>query len=188
MNTHYINISLLADPEFSYAHLLGALFTKLHRALVQLQANHIGISFPHHSLHPRTLGTVLRLHGNEAALQQLMTPPWLQGMRDHVQLTSIALAPPTQLHYLVQRRQFKTSVERLRRRRMRYTGETAEQVAVAIPHHIEQRPQLPFVQLRSSSTSQPFCLFIEQSVKHQQVSEGFFNSYGLSQTRTVPSF
>ena len=35
MTTHYINITLLPDPEFSHAHLLGALVAKLHRALVQ---------------------------------------------------------------------------------------------------------------------------------------------------------
>ena len=35
MTTHYIDITLLPDPEFSHAHLLGALVAKLHRALVQ---------------------------------------------------------------------------------------------------------------------------------------------------------
>ena len=35
MTTHYIDITLLPDPEFSHAHLLGALLSKLHRVLVQ---------------------------------------------------------------------------------------------------------------------------------------------------------
>ena len=84
MTSHYIDITLLPDPEFSHAHLLGALVAKLHRALVQLKADDIGISFPRYNLRPRSLGDVLRLHGTEAALQRLMELPWLQGMRDHV--------------------------------------------------------------------------------------------------------
>src|SRR2546427_3064350 len=36
MTSHYIDTTLLPDPEFSHAHLLGALVAKLHRALVQL--------------------------------------------------------------------------------------------------------------------------------------------------------
>jgi len=45
MTTHYINITLLPDPEFSHAHLLGALVAKLHRALVQGQTTDIGVSY-----------------------------------------------------------------------------------------------------------------------------------------------
>ena len=54
MTTHYIDITLLPDPEFSHAHLLGALVAKLHRALVQLQSASIGVSFPQYRLRPRT--------------------------------------------------------------------------------------------------------------------------------------
>ena len=76
MTTHYIDISLLPDPEFSQVHLLGALVSKLHRALVQLCADNIGVSFPMHVLQPLTkrgLGTVLRLHGEPDGLQALMS-------------------------------------------------------------------------------------------------------------------
>ena len=72
MTTHYINITLLPDPEFSHAHLLGALVAKLHRALVQGQTTDIGVSYPQHVSQPltkRTLGAVLRLHGTPEALQ-----------------------------------------------------------------------------------------------------------------------
>lgn len=58
MTTHYIDITILPDPEFSHTHLMGALLSKLHRALVQLQSSSIGVSFPQHvdaPLHQRTL-------------------------------------------------------------------------------------------------------------------------------------
>ncbi len=56
MTTHFIDITLRPDPEFSDAHLLGALMSKLHRALVQLRADDIGVSFPDYSLRPRSMG------------------------------------------------------------------------------------------------------------------------------------
>ncbi len=188
MTTHYIDITLLPDPEFSHAHLLGALVAKLHRALVQLGADDIGISFPRYSLRPRTLGDMLRLHGSDAGLQRLMAQPWLQGMRDHVQCTAQQPAPAGAALCLVQRRQFKTSAERLRRRRMRRKGESAEQAAAAIPDSIERRPDLPYVQLRSASTGQPFCLFIEQQAGQSATGPGGFNTYGLSQGAAIPWF
>ena len=106
MTTHYIDITLLPDPEFSHAHLLGALMAKLHRALVQLKSSDIGVSFPQHVNAPlgkRTLGAVLRLHGPQAALAGLMEQGWLKGMRDHVQLSELASVPSGTAHRLVLR-------------------------------------------------------------------------------------
>lgn len=191
MTTHYIDITLLPDPEFSHAHLLGALLSKLHRALVQRKASDIGVSFPQHVNAPlgkRTLGAVLRLHGSQAALQALMAEPWLKGMRDHVQVSDLAAVPAGVQHRVVQRRQFKTNADRLRRRRMARKSETAEQAAAAIPDTVERKPNLPFAQLRSSSTGQPFCLFVEHGVMQSQAVAGDFNTYGLSLSATVPWF
>ena len=191
MTTHYIDITVLPDPEFSHAHLLGALFSKLHRALVARAAGDIGVSFPRHVEAPssqRTLGNVLRLHGSKDALQGLMAQPWLQGARDYVQVSPLALAPSDAPHRVVQRRQFKTNAERLRRRRMQRKGETAEQATAAIPDVVERRPDLPFLQLRSSSTGQPFCLCVEHGPLQLQPVAGVFNAYGLGQEATVPWF
>ena len=191
MTTHYIDITLLPDPEFSHAHLLGALLSKLHRALVQRKSSDIGVSFPQHvnaPLSQRTLGSVLRLHGPQHALEALMAQDWLRGMRDHVALTPLAAAPPNAPHRLVLRRQFKTNAERLRRRRMARKGETAEQAAAAIPDTVERKPNLPFAQLRSSSTGQPFCLFVEHGALQPGAVAGSFNTYGLSQGGSVPWF
>ena len=188
MTTHYLDLTLLPDPEFSHAHLLGALVSKLHRALVQLRADDIGVSFPGHSLRPRTLGSVLRLHGPEAALAGLMASDWLRGMRDHLRQGAIAPAPADAQHRVVQRRQFKTSAERLRRRRMQRKGETADQAAAAIPASVERQPTLPFVHLRSTSSGQPFTLFVDHGSLAATPTPGTFNPYGLSQGATVPWF
>ena len=191
MTTHYIDITLLPDPEFSHAHLLGALLAKLHRALVQHGAGDIGTSFPQHvnaPLSQRTLGSMLRLHGPQHALEALMAQDWLRGMRDHVALTPLAAAPPNAPHRLVLRRQFKTNAERLRRRRMQRKGETAAQAQAAIPDSVERRPDLPYAHLRSSSTGQPFCLFIAHGPQLATAVVGHFNTYGLGPHASIPWF
>jgi len=181
MTTHYLDLTLLPDPEFSHAHLWRALYAKLHRALVQLQTSAIGVSFPQYQLKPPTLGPVLRLHGDTASLAQLMGTDWLKGMRDHVQIGALSPVPAGTPHRLVQRKQFKTSAERLRRRRMQRKDETAEQAAAAIPLHVERKPDLPYVQLRSSSSEQSFYLWIELGDLQAVPSSGGFSTYGLGQ-------
>lgn len=191
MTTHYIDFTLLPDPEFSHAHLLGALVSKLHRALVQGRYTDIGVSYPQHIQQPaarRTLGAVLRLHGTPNALERLMEQDWLKGMRDHTQVSGPSPIPDDAQHRTVRRRQFKTNVDRLRRRRMQRKGETAAQAAAAIPLSVERRPDLPFVQLRSSSTGQPFSLCVEHGPLLSQPAPGTFNAYGLGQEATVPWF
>ncbi|WP_369050236.1 type I-F CRISPR-associated endoribonuclease Cas6/Csy4 [Burkholderia gladioli] len=188
MTTHFIDIKLLPDPEFNEAHLFGALMSKLHRVLVQMSSDAIGVSFPEYSVRPRSIGRVLRVHGSADGLHSLMAQSWLQGMRDHVAIATLAPVPDGAMHLVVRRRQFKTNADRLRRRRMQRKGETAEQAAAHIPDSVERRPDLPYVRLRSASTGQVFCLFVEQGGAVSEQVPGAFNVYGLSQGATVPWF
>lgn len=188
MSTHYIEIRLLPDPEFSAAHLMGALYAKLHRALVQMKTQDLGVSFPKYSLKPRGVGRVLRVHGSLSDLQSLDQTQWLRGMRDHIDFMDIHVVPDGAAYRTVYRRQFKTNVDRLRRRRMKRHGETEEQAVAAIPAHVQQQPDLPFIQLRSQSTAQPFCLFLEMGPESDTSRQGSFNAYGLSSKATIPWF
>lgn len=188
MTTHYVDLKVVPDPESGPARLMGALYDHLHLALVQQNRSSIGVSFPDYSLSPRTLGTTLRLHGSQADLQQLIATDWLKGMRDHVRMKEIAAAPTDAPHRTVQRKQFKTSAARLRRRRMRRKGETLEQATAAIPSTMEQQPTLPYIHLHSRSTTQPFCLFIALGSLQATAILGEFNSHGLGGPATVPWF
>lgn len=188
MPNQYLDIRVQPDPETNAPQLLGALYGRLHLALVDQQRSDIGVSFPQYSRNPRALGNVLRLHGELQALQSLMQQDWLKGMRDHVRMTEISPVPEDVQHCCFTRKQFKTNAERLRRRRMQRKGETAEQAAAAIPASIERKPDLPYVHLRSHSNAQAFCLFIAKGRAQPQAEKGSFNSYGLSNTATVPCF
>ncbi|MGN8157448.1 type I-F CRISPR-associated endoribonuclease Cas6/Csy4 [Salinisphaera sp. SWV1] len=188
MTSHYIDIHLRPDPDFPAGQLMGALFSKLHRRLVELDMSTVGVSFPAHRIKPRDIGDHLRLHGSPTDLATLMASSWLGGMREHADIRELMPAPEQASHRTVSRRQFKTNAERLRRRRMRRHDESAQTALERIPDHIEQRVSLPFVQVRSSSTGQRFSLFVEHGTEQPQPTCGSFNSYGLSRTTTVPWF
>ncbi len=117
-----------------------------------------------------------------------MAENWLQGMRDHVQVSGVLPIPEVAQYCVVSRRQFKTNADRLRRRRMQRKGESYEQAVQAIPHSIERKPNLPFVMLRSQSTGQAFALFIAQSEVLSEPLQGSFNTYGLGQNASIPWF
>jgi len=188
MTSHYLDLRLLPDPETAPAQLLGALYDRLHITLVAARRDDIGVSFPGYAVNPRTLGNIMRLHGSAAGLATFAKPEWLRAVRDHVRIGAIVPTPAGAPHRTVQRRQFKTSVERLRRRRMRRKGETAEQVALAIPRIVEREPTIPFARLRSHSTGQTYCLFIAMGRLQAEPRIGTFNAHGLSLTTTIPWF
>lgn len=185
---HYVDLSLRPDPEFSSPVLMSALFSKLHRALVSLEADDIGVSFPGYALKPRTLGQVLRLHGTADRLQRLLALDWLAGMRDYIDSGQVSTVPPDAKYRVVRRVQPKTNVARLRRR---YARRHQVPLAVAeerIPDSVVQPVTLPFANVRSLSTGQTFSLFIELGDIQNEPVAGTFSRYGLATTATVPWF
>ncbi|NLR76969.1 type I-F CRISPR-associated endoribonuclease Cas6/Csy4 [Leeia aquatica] len=193
---HYLDIRILPDPEFAAPLLFNALYAKLHRTLAEQQRSDIGASFPGYALahrnaegkaQPPSLGTQLRLHGSDAALEALMASNWLHGMRDHLALGTIQPVPPGASYLRVQRKQARSSPTRERDRLMRRKGISEAEARQRIPDHRAQRLDLPYLTLNSQSTGQRFCLFITQHAAPQAAS-GIFNSYGLSPTATLPAF
>ena len=185
---HYLDLRLRPDPEFGAPMLMSALFSKLHRALVNLKANDIGASFPEHAHRPKTLGNVLRLHGEASRLEELIKLDWLAGMRDHTTIGTFAAMPEHVQHRSVRRVQPKTSAERLRRRHSKRHGVSAQVAQERIPDSVEQNVSLPFVTIRSQSTGELFCLFIEHGPVQDKPVPGEFTRYGFSATATVPWF
>lgn len=185
---HYVDLTLRPDPESAPAHLMSALFSKLHLALVAQRSEHIGISFPDVQAERQWLGDCLRLHGSPADLAGLTSIPWLAGVRDHVHATAVLPVPPGVRHRVVSRVQAKSSPERLRRRQMRRHGIDAAQALERVPDAAAERLNLPYIHLRSHSTAQPFRLFIRHGALQESATLGSFNAYGLSTSATVPWF
>lgn len=185
---HHIDIDVLPDPEFPAHQLMNALYAKLHRALAAKNSTLIGVSFPGFSLKAPNLGTRLRLHGDVVVLSALMASGWLTGMRDHVKLILPTRVPDTAQHCIVRRIQVKSSTQRLRRRLMHRHDLDAYEAHQRIPDSVARLVKLPYVQLRSTSTGQSFRLFIDHEKPQSHAIAGDFNTYGLSQTATVPWF
>lgn len=183
---HYVDLNLLPDPEFPIPTLMNALFAKLHRVLVQLNSSDIGVSFPAIAQHH--LGNVLRLHGSKSALEKLMQQSWLTGMRDHTEVGGLLPVPASAGYCRVARVQAKSNAERLRRRyQKRHPNESSDAVKQLMPDSIERRLELPFIRLKSLSSGQDFPLFIRQQPAADKQA-GLFNTYGLSQSATLPLF
>jgi len=185
----YLELRLRLDPELVPQHLLNGLYTRLHRVLVQLGSQDIGVSFPVYDDLKPNLGNRMRLHGSEAALQALMSTSWLNGMFDHLDMTSIRPVPQDTRYRQVSRVQAKSSPDRLRRRAMRRHGLDQQAAERRIPNSAAERLQLPYVTLGSRSTGQPaFPLFIRHGPLLSSPVAGAFNSYGLSHEATIPWF
>lgn len=182
---HYIDIRVLPDPEFVETVLMNALFSKLHRGLVAAGAGQVGVSFPKEV---KQLGDVLRLHGSQDALKTMMANGWMKGLRDYTEVSIIQLVPKDCQHRFVKRVQIKSSAERLRRRSIKNGKVSPEDAATRIPLSREKRLALPYLELKSQSTSQAFKLFVYQSEPQSEPSEGQFSSYGLSSNATIPVF
>lgn len=185
---HYIDLRVRPDPEFSTSQLLNALAAKLHRALVTLNTDDIGVSFPHHQTNAPSLGHTLRLHSSMPRLQELMRTNWLTGMTDHLIATEVRTIPTEVAHRVVRRVQAHSNVERVRRRQIKRHGWTTEEARQRIPDTAEQRLHLPWLTLRSVSTQQSFRLFIEHLPCQAEAMPGRFNAYGLSAAATIPWF
>lgn len=184
---HYVDIRVLPTPEIAEPHVLNALAGRLHVALTELQSDDIGVSFPRFQLDPPRLGNVLRLHSIRPRLEELMQRPWIRGVSDYVHVGTLSAVPQAVTYCTVRRVQVQSSADRIRRRQMRRHGWTLEEAQARIPDTAEGRLALPFLRLSSSSTGQLFRLFIEQRRSDLPV-QGLFNTYGLSQTATVPWF
>jgi len=186
--SHYLDIHLLPNPEIPAYQLLAALYAKLHRALVQLDTSRIAVSFPDYSQSPAHLGSRLRLIGPEADLHELLTLEWRKGIRDHIKVGPVAEVPANAVQRALRRVQAKSSPERLRRRQMRRHALTEAQARERVPDTVGERLKLPFVQLASSSTGQPFRIYLRLSAPAANHVIDKFNGYGLSGTATIPWF
>ncbi len=182
---HYVDLTLLPDPEFPRQQLMNALFAKLHRGLHDLQCSDIGVSFPEVG---QDLGGRLRLHSSVEALDRLMALDWLTGMRDHLDRSELTVVPTDSKYRCVSRIQVDSSPVRARRRLVRRHGVNLQEAMERIPDSAAKSCEMPFLVLRSNSSGQQFRLFIRHGPLWTNPTQGSFSRYGLSSSATVPWF
>lgn len=182
----YINFTVLPDLELTAPMLLNNLFAKLHRQIGKYGEKQVGVSFPLAT--ERTLGKVLRLHGSQNRMKNIMSENWLRGLSDYVSETSIQPVPSTVTGYRTIKRIQKKSAANKRKRSIAkgwLDKNTAIERIKAAPSDMLK---LPYIQLRSLSTQNTMRLYITHGKLQSTPTTGYFNSYGLSSRATVPWF
>jgi CRISPR-associated endonuclease Csy4 len=185
---HFLEVRVLPDPEIPVAQILNVAANRLHIALVSLRANDIGVSFPMFGLEPIGLGDRIRLHGTDDRLTALLKTGSLTSIRDYVAIDEVQPVPRMSEYRIVRRVQADASVDRIRRRQMRRHGWSEQEARERVPASSERQIALPYLRMKSSSTGQPFRLFIEHQECRPTPVVGQFNAYGLSVMATVPWF
>ncbi len=192
---HYIELTLMDNPDFNMYTLWSKVYTQLHLAFVAIQeSGNVGMSFPEYVYKEENgkafgfLGSKLRLFANdEATLQQLNITQALNRLSDYVHITGVRVVPKNVTYAIYQRHQPKTNAERLARRRIRHKPEISFEQAVKNYQAKTAQSNLPFVQFESLSNEHRFKLFIAKK-QADEACNGNFGTYGLSKTSTVPEF
>ena len=108
----YLDITLIPDAELPSTVIMNAVYAKFHKALCDLHATNIAISFPHYQT---TLGNLLRLHGTTEALDKLQRINWIGPMGSYCQIGKIQKIPSEVSFRIVSRKQSTMSPAKLRR-------------------------------------------------------------------------
>lgn len=180
----YIDIQLKPDAEMREAELSSKVFTKFHKALVTLNTNQIGISFPQVHL---KLGRLFRIHGEASLLNDLEGLAWLGSLSGYCQVGAI-IAVPEQVQYRnISAKKSNMSNAKLRRLIKRGTLDQDGLKRYKVKM-LSQGFEQPYLDLFSSSTGQIYRKFFDFSDLMSDPVEGVFDSYGLSRTATIQWF
>ncbi|OBU17878.1 type I-F CRISPR-associated endoribonuclease Cas6/Csy4 [Photobacterium aquimaris] len=180
----YIDIQLKPNAEMRETELSCKVFTKFHKALVKLNTNQIGISFP--QAHVK-LGRLFRIHGEASLLNDLEGLAWLESLGGCCRVGAV-IAVPEQVQYRnISAKKSNMSNAKLRRliKRGNLDQDGIKRYKVKM---LSQGFEQPYLDLFSSSTGQIYRKFFDFSDLMNDPVEGVFDSYGLSKTATVPWF
>lgn len=183
----YIDIQILPDAEMLENVLLNKVYTKLHKALWDLNSKDIGVSFPETKV---LLGRLIRVHSTAERLKELTAIKWLGGLSGycHSDYAEIRQVPTGVKHRTVFRWQHSMSESRLRRLVKRGSIAQDEVKAYKAKMFAKQMTTLPFLEMDSTSSGNHHRRYIQMSEIVDAPKEGKFDTFGLSKVATVPWF
>lgn len=180
----YIEITFKPDAEMPLNWLLNAIYTKLHKALVDARSTDLGVSFPKANV---TLGDTLRLHGQAATLERFSASDWLGGMAGYCKFSLIQPVPDTAQHRTVSRKQSTMTQSKLNRL-IKRGSISQEQMKEYRAKMFTKGLDNPYVELISGSNGQKHRRYIEFGPLLDNPIEGAFDQFGLSKTASIPWF
>lgn len=184
---NYITVSFEHCDDLPLAHQMASFYQSVHLFLADQKAQ-LGVTFPEMETQSAfRLGTKMRLHGESVTLASFVASSFLSRVRSPYTLSGIQDAPVGAVHRTIGRFQPKSTIQ-MRKRAMSRHNLTAEEAAARIPQESAQRSAKPFLDIHSFSTKQSFKLFFNIGEPKELPVEGQFNTYGLSNTATLPWF
>lgn len=181
---YYLDIVIKPDAELRLNILLNTLYTKLHKALCDLQASNIGVSFPNYQ---RTLGNTLRLHGSAQALANLQSLDWIGSLSGYCEKSEIRPIPTDVKFRTVSRRQPTMSLAKIRRL-LKRGSITENEVKNYKRKMFTKGLDEPYVELLSGSNGYRHRRYIEFGPLLESPIEGEYDQFGLAKTTTIPWF
>jgi len=181
---HYIDIKLLLDDEIPIYFVRNKVYSKLHKALFDLQATTIGVSFPQYKV---MLGDVLRIHGTESKLLELQNTNWIGGLSGYCRVSNIQIIPDEVTHRTISRIQANMTEAKLRRLIKRGTIST-EETKQYKAKMFSQGLDNPYLELESISNGHKHRRYLVFGDKMTEAVTGEFDFFGLSKVATIPWF
>lgn len=190
---YYQELTILPSEEVPVNFIWSRVYAKIHIALVEEQKGEpkgrIGVSFPRYRYDGqyRELGNKLRIFAaTEQELEDLAIKKYLKRYDDYVHITRVRKVPTTTRYACYRRKHAESGrLQKAKRYIKRHGGSLDEALAVFPADDFKNLP--PFIQLKSYSNQQPFCLYIAKEARNEEIDEGF-SAYGLDQHSTVPEF
>ena len=201
--THYLDLVLLPDEEVPIFFIRNKIYTKLHKAIHDLKATDIGISFPElkpakkDAIPSKVLGCVIRIHSTQEKLQQLQDLNWLGRLSSYCKVSEILPVPDKVDGYqTVSRIRQNMSIARLQKKIAHQKSKGYLKTADDIKAYEKQYKTKmfktgldnPYLELQSTSTNNKYRLYMQFGTPQKEAVTGEFNRFGLSKTATVPIF
>ena len=189
----YLDITLLPGADISQHFLWGKAYKQIHLGMVDKKMlnglSPFGIAFPEYNADACCLGMKLRLFAEDKmTLESFNTKQWLNCLCDYVHITSIRDVPKNIANYSrYKRKQSKSSLERLARRKAKHEAISFEQALESLKNRKENLLEAPFIKITSNSSGENFRIFIIKETTNELINDGF-SCYGLSATSTLPDF
>ncbi|MFZ2726961.1 MAG: type I-F CRISPR-associated endoribonuclease Cas6/Csy4 [Methylococcaceae bacterium] len=181
---YYIDIKIQPDAEMRENFLLNKVYTKLHKALFELKARDIAVSFPDYQI---TLGRVLRLHSTQARLIELQALNFLGGLSGYCKISAILPIPNLVQYRIISRIQPSMSLAKLQRLKKRASISENDSKAYKAKM-FERGLDNPYVEIESTSNGHLYRRYLSFGELMNESSKGEFDYFGLSRNSSVPIF
>ena len=182
---YYADINIKPDAEMRENVLLNKVYTKFHKALFDLKANDIGVSFPEVDTR---LGKTIRIHSNKPRLEELQNIDWLGGLKGYCNVSGIKPIPETGVKYRTVSRVQSLMTQAKLRRKIKRNNLSEEDIKTYKAKMFSQSLDEPYLELFSSTKKKLYRRYIRHGELKNSPTNGDFDKFGLSKNATIAWF